>query len=157
MLSCLFVALQVVGAVKSNGGAAYVYSKSSGSWSFESLLKPVEGTAGDGFASSLSLYRELVTGIPYLILLGGAPNASAAYVFIYNTVTSVWTQHSRLVGTAGDQFGFSVSAYEDGLAVGAPAASGSTGSVSTFVAKNVSNRVVWSLQSQVRGCVVCKL
>lgn len=120
------------------------------SWVFETKLVAADGVLNDGFASSVSLYRKIVvTGDEAFVIVSGAPASSAAYVMIYDPRTSAWSQNSKLLGAGGDQFGASVAVYEDVIAVGSPSASGGAGGVSTYQASNVSNRVVWSLQSSV--------
>lgn len=142
-----------VGAVASTGeGVLYtfLFNTTSNRWMAQTKLSPAESSLGDGFASSLSLYRELTTGLNALVLLSGAPQANSAYVFIFDPRISKWSQNAVLVGTNESvQFGHSVSAYEAILAVGDPGASNGLGRVTIFSAFNSSNRVRWAVQSQV--------
>ena len=142
--------------MSSVGGVAYAYVRGTDLvWSLQATLLPATSSVNDGFASSLSLYRELTSGLNLLCLLAGAPASSAAYVMIFDTRVSTWSENARLVGTAGDLFGSSVGSYEDSIVVGAPGASGSAGSVTTYIAYNASNRIGWSKQSTVRYPVIC--
>jgi hypothetical protein len=146
----LYTDTVVVGAVSSTSGVAYVYVRDSTTkaWTQQTKLVPSVASAGDGFASSLSLYRELISGNNALILAAGSPAVSAAYVIFFDPRTSTWSENARLSGVSGDQFGYSVSAYESIVAVGSPSASGSLGRVNTYRAFNNSKQVGWSSQSE---------
>ncbi len=149
----LYTDTVVVGAVSATSGVAYVFVRdsASGTWLQQSKLVPSLASVGDGFASSLSLYRELISGNNALILAAGAPAVSAAYVLFFDPRTSTWSENARLTsGESGDMFGYSVSAYESIIAVGSPAAGngGLFGRVNTYRAFNNTNRVGWSSQSE---------
>jgi hypothetical protein len=149
----LYTDALAVGAIASSGaGVVYTFAlnTTTNKWTQLARLQPAEGSNGDGFASSISLYRELTSGLNALVLIGGAPSVNAAYVFLFDPRVSRWSQNAVLIPPAGSvQFGHSVSAYEATLAVGDPQAAGGLGGVSTFIAFNSSNRVRWALQSQV--------
>ena len=124
----------VVGAsgFSSYTGAAYVFTKLSGTWSSSTLL----GTGGTVFAANFGVSVSVsgdgstaVVGAP-----GFSPFAGAAYVFTNSG--SGWSS-STLLGTggaAGDQFGVSVSVSADGATavVGARGVSSNTGAVYVF-------------------------
>jgi hypothetical protein len=120
-----------VGAQNANSGTGYVniYEFVSGEWTQKGST--LNGTAGSYFGYSVSLSSD------GLILAVGAPyaNSNTGYVEIYEFVSGAWTQKgSRLNGTEGIYFGWSVSLSSDGLilAVGTPYANSSTGYVKIY-------------------------
>lgn len=128
----------------------YVYEYDNGVWSETDALMASDASAGDGFAFSLSMYRDVSVDLEAVILLVGAPSVSAAYVMIYDPRVSSWMQHSKLTSTSGfDEFGYSVCVYDGVFAIGSPQASGSRGGVTVYQPYNASNKVAWAEQSQV--------
>jgi hypothetical protein len=128
-----------------NAGAAYVFVRSSGTWSQQAYLKPnAVGTtqAGDQFGHSVDVSGDTVvvggvfedsstTGI------NSTPNetaggAGAAYVFVRSG--STWSQQAYLKAsqvTAADQFGRSVAVSGDTVLVGANREGSSTTGVNS--------------------------
>jgi trimeric autotransporter adhesin len=119
-----------------DAGAAYVFVRSAGLWSYQAYLKPAAfGTspAGDNFGWSVSISGDtIVVGAPLEdgdgrgvngTLNENAPDSGAAYVFV--RIGTNWSQQAylkpALVGTTqqNDQFGISVSIQGDSIAVGA--------------------------------------
>lgn len=147
--------LQVVGATGTGGGLAFVYLNNAvtGVWSLTTTLSAFSGGgAGDSFATSLSIFRELSTGYDALILVAGAPAVSSAYVFFYNPVDKVWVDNVALKSSEpGDDFGYSVANYEDLIAVGSPASANAMGGVTTYVGEQNGTSIVWTIQSKVRA------
>jgi hypothetical protein len=121
-----------VGAPIANSTTGYVniYEFVSGAWTQKGST--LNGTSQNSyFGNSVSLSSD------GLILAVGAPiaNSNIGYVNIYEFVSGAWTQKgSTLNGTAGSNFGQSVSLSSDGLilAVGTPAASTFTGYVEIY-------------------------
>lgn len=145
--------MQAVGGVTGSGGVVYTYrlNSSSGAWFEEASLFPSDRSAGDSFGFSISLYRDLSQSLEAVLLLAGAPNVSAAYVMFFDPRVSLWIENSKLTSSlSSDQYGYSVSAYEGTLAVGAPSGSDGKGGVYVYGGFNNSNRVGWYLESQVR-------
>ncbi len=127
----------VVGAPgdASGRGAVYVFVRSGSTWTQQAKIVSSDGTAGDEFGTSLAL----TTGIQRWILVAGAPiddnvgpagstggnNTGSAYVFTASTlsVNPTWSQAAKLMatdGSAGDNFGTSVSASGTTAVIGAP-------------------------------------
>jgi hypothetical protein len=102
-------------------GAAYVFTRSGASWSFQQKLTAFDGEAGDdfGYAVALDGDRALV-GAPYDDS-GESEDQGAAYVFTRSGTS--WSFQQKLTasdGEAGDIFGMSVSLTSDRVLVGAP-------------------------------------
>ena len=114
--------LVAVGAVYdddngSNSGSAYVYEKVNGVWT-ETKLTASDAAADDWFGYSVSVYDDLVAvGAVYDDDNGS--NSGSAYV--YEKVNGVWTETKLTASDAAadDRFGYSVSVYDDLVAVGA--------------------------------------
>jgi hypothetical protein len=105
----------------SNQGAAYVYTRSGGSWSQQDVLSAVGGAAGDRFGRAVAVEGDTaLIGAPRTDINGNG-NQGAAYVFIREDEN--WSQQSKLtdwaVGESGDRFGRSVALDGNTAMVGA--------------------------------------
>lgn len=147
-----------VGGSGDGGGVVCIYrNDGAGNWIFEDALMASDASAGDGFGFSLSLYRDLTSDFEAVLLVVGAPASSAVYLKVYNPDVEAWIENSKLTSDSGSdiQFGYSVSCYEGTVAVGAPEASGSAGSVTVYKPYNNSGagagspRVAWAVQTEV--------
>jgi hypothetical protein len=134
---------QGVNPVRNEGaidrGAAYVFSRSGGSWMEEAYLKPtaISGSANDQFGFSVGISGDLVVvGMPMedgngtgvnSTPTGVALDTGAAFTYVRDPSTSVWSQQSYLkrgTPTTGagfaDNFGRAVAVSGDVVIVGAP-------------------------------------
>ena len=159
----LYVDVLAVGGTMETGGIVSVYRYDDvvlGNWTFEDVLMASDASAGDGFGFSLSLYRDLTSDFEAVLLVVGAPASSAVYLKVYNPNMEAWFENSKLTSDSGSdiQFGYSVSCYEGTVAVGAPEASGSAGSVTVYKPYNNSGtgsgsqRIAWAVQTEVCMC-----
>lgn len=103
-----------------DSGAAYVFTRSSGSWSQQAYLKASNTGANDFFGSAVAISGDLiVSGAPYEYSAAtgvngdgtdnSVPDAGAAYQF--QRIGSVWSQRAYLKASnteTGDRFGYSV-------------------------------------------------
>ncbi len=109
----------VVGAPFANGGtgAVYLYSYSSGVWTFLAELTASDGQPGDLFGNAVSLSGNTVAiGAP-----GQNNNTGAAYLFGMQGTS--WSQQAELTAADGqveDGFGTSVGLDGANLLVGSP-------------------------------------
>ena len=113
----------------SNSGAAYVFTRASGVWGEQAILKASNAGASDQFGLSVALWGDtIVVGAPYersaSAELGelddSAGSTGAAYVFVADG--SAWSQVAYLKATnaeGGDLFGWSVGVGASFLAAGA--------------------------------------
>jgi hypothetical protein len=101
-----------------NQGAAYIYTRSGGSWSQQDKLTAGDGAQGDRFGRSVAVEGDTVlVGAPRADINGNG-NQGAANVFIYDQGS--WSQQSKLTDwSAGDRFGRSVALDGDTALVGA--------------------------------------
>lgn len=114
-----------------DSGAAYVFRRTSGVWSFQAFLKASNTQAGDAFGSAVSVYSDKVAVGAYLEDGGGdgvganpsdnsAPDAGATFVFQRLGVS--WSLLAYIKASASDnadQFGNSLVLDGATLAVGA--------------------------------------
>lgn len=114
-----------------DSGAAYVFRRLSGVWSFQAFIKASNTQSADGFGAAVTAYGDKLVIGAYLEDGGGdgvganpsdnsAPDAGAAYVF--QRLGASWGQLAYLKATssdAADQFGFGVSMDGSSLVVGA--------------------------------------
>lgn len=115
----------VVGAIhhagiKENTGAAYVYKRNDkGVWEEKQKLIAPDGKPGDHFGFSVSISGDvIVVGAPFDDPKG--QDSGTAYIFQRDS-SGTWSLKQRFYAeNAGplDNFGFSVSAYEDYIAIG---------------------------------------
>jgi trimeric autotransporter adhesin len=99
------------------GGAAYLFTRAGNIWSQQQELTAADSAENDMFGRSVSLNGDgwtALIGAPYKTV-NGYPVPGTAYVFTRSG--SVWSQQQELTasdGTAGDQFGSSLSLSSDG-------------------------------------------
>ena len=112
-------------------GAAYVFVRSSGTWSQQAYLKASNTEANDFFGRSVSISGDTVvvganressnaTGVNGTESNNSAASSGAAYVFVRSSGT--WSQQAYLKASnaeAYDQFGWSVAISGDTVVVGA--------------------------------------
>ena len=115
-------------------GAAYVYTRSAGSWAQQAFVKASNTGAGDNFGNSVTLSGDgntLAVGAPFEASSGtgidSTPDESAAgagAVYFYIRSAGTWSERAFVKSSNtgdGDRFGWSVALNGDGntLAVGA--------------------------------------
>ncbi|MES9942244.1 MAG: cadherin-like beta sandwich domain-containing protein [Candidatus Thiodiazotropha sp. 6PLUC2] len=133
----------------SDSGSTYVFTRTNGVWSQQAKLTPADGAAGDEFGFSVSLYEDSLAASAHLNDHDGSTSPGAVYVFTRSG--TVWTEQAKLTAldAAGwDLFGYSVSLFEDSLAVGAlfEDANGLVDSGSAYVFTRSGG--VWSQQQK---------
>jgi hypothetical protein len=125
-----------------DSGKAYVFVRSGTSWSQQAGLLPNDIAQNDFFGYSVSIYNNT-------IVVGANVknnNSGKAYVFVQSGTS--WSQQAGLLPndiSIGDQFGQSVSIYNNTIIVGAPrkdASGNSSGKAYVFVRSVTS----WSQQ-----------
>ena len=114
-----------------NAGAAYVFARDGASWSQQAYLKASNTGVNDQFGRSVAASGDFVvigaygedsnaTGVNGGQASNASSNSGAAYVFVRSG--STWSQQSYLKASntgPEDQFGYSVAASGDLIAVGA--------------------------------------
>ncbi len=101
-------------------GKAYIFHRNGSSWTEQAGLTASDGTAGDYFGYSVSINVDYVIVGAYNKDIGGNTVQGKAYIF--HRSGSSWTEEAGLTasdGTAGDEFGYSVSINGDYAIVGA--------------------------------------
>ena len=98
---------QAVGA-----GAAYVFKRENGVWSFQQKLMAKDGEQGDAFGSDVDIFEEWIVVGAFKDDDNGIDSGSA-YAFKRDLTTDVWSQNQKLLAAdpganQGDWFGFSV-------------------------------------------------
>lgn len=104
--------------VVAGSGAAYSFQRTGTSWSGSTRFFPLDGAAGDGFGSGVSLFGSIAAvGAPGQDQAGN--NAGAAYSFLSGG--SGWVQQKKFLGdAAGDMLGGSVVADYRTVVAGSP-------------------------------------
>ena len=96
-----------------NSGSAYIYTRSSGTWSQQAKLLASDGSTSDYFGVSVSMSSDGNTAI-----VGAHGDDSArGSAYIYTRSGSTWTYQTKLTasdGATNDYFGRSVSLSSDG-------------------------------------------
>lgn len=112
----------VVGATtdssQSYTGVAYVYTRTAGTWTLQTKLRPADANAGDEVASAVAIQGNTIVLGAYFGD-GNSPNSGAAYV--YTRAGTTWTQEAKLFsadGTPADLFGRSVDLSDETIIVG---------------------------------------
>jgi hypothetical protein len=90
-------------------GSAYVFGRSSGTWTEAQKVVPSDVAAGDEFGVSVAIDRKTVLAGTIQDDNAAGPDAGAAYAFAL--VGSTWAQQAKLLapeGAPNDRFGVSV-------------------------------------------------
>jgi hypothetical protein len=101
-------------------GAAYVYTRASGSWSLQAKLAGDDSAPFDEFGNSAAIDGDTVIVGAHVTNIGNNGNQGAAYAFVRDGET--WSQQTKFVADDGsftDEFGFSVVVSGDTAAIGA--------------------------------------
>lgn len=129
-----------------NSGAAYIFTRVNNEWMFTQKLTASDGEAGDNYGFSVAIYGDqAVVGAVW-------DSEKSGSVYVYILIDGFWTVEGKFIADGGnpdDQFGWSVSMYEDSIAVGAFAddANG-LDSGAVYVFEKDSNGV-WDQQARV--------
>jgi len=101
-------------------GAVYVFKFDGTSWVQQQKLSAQDGSSGDQFGWSVSIYGNFtVVGAPFTTITGNVYQGSA-YVFYFDG--DYWVQMGKLIandGNEGSLFGWSVAIYANYIIVGA--------------------------------------
>jgi hypothetical protein len=107
-------------------GAAYVFTRSGGTWTETQELEGSDSTPGDGHQFGSAIASD---GTTFLITAPGADWSSTGYipgaVYVFTNSGGTWAETQRLVpsdSAEGDQFGYSVALDGTNAVIGAPAA-----------------------------------
>jgi hypothetical protein len=105
-----------------DAGAAYVFTRTNGTWSHQQKLTAGDGRAGDHFGEHAVAVEGnmIVVGATGWDLEVSGDNAGAAYVFTGSG--TVWNPQAQLTGAAGENFGIDVDISWNTLIIGARAA-----------------------------------
>jgi FG-GAP repeat len=101
-------------------GSAYLFMRSSNSWTQQAKLTASDGAAADNFGISVAISEDYTIVGAYADDIGANSNQGSAYVFV--PVVGTWTQQAKLTasdGVAFDNFGGSVAISGDYAIVGA--------------------------------------
>ena len=132
-----------------DAGAAYIYTRSAGTWTLQQQLTVASGNGGRfGWSVALSGDTAVVGSQGENI----GPMTDQGSVRVFTRAANVWTQQQQLAGTdsnAFDQFGTSVSISGNTIAVGSPFADSGAppfglGAVYVFTGSGAS----WSQQQK---------
>ncbi len=133
-----------------NSGSAYVFTRDiNGIWSQQAKLTASDAAAFDRFGYSVSLSGNSAV-IGSFLDDDNATDSGSAYVFVRD-INGIWSEQAKLTAsdpTANDQFGYSVSVFDDRVLVGArfdDDDGGASGSAYIFV-RDMNN--MWSEQAK---------
>ena len=129
-------------------GAAYVFTRSNGTWTEQSTLVAPVRTDGDKFGFSVAIDRDTVlVGAPSVEEL--SPGPGVAYVFVRRGET--WTHQATLTPSesrADDAFGFDVALSGDTAVIGAKGSNVGTTTDPGAAYVFTRTRDVWSEQAK---------
>jgi LPXTG-site transpeptidase (sortase) family protein len=107
--------------VLKDAGAAYVFTRSGGSWVQQAELTAADYAEDDAFGSAVAIYQNTAVVAASTKNLPPLVNVGAVYVF-QNGGGKEWGQQAKLLPSdpfLGDYFGSSLAIYGDRLAIGA--------------------------------------
>ena len=113
--------LTTIGSTQSRG-AAYVFVRSSGVWTFQQRLSPPLTEPGFGFANSVAIDGDIIVAGAKNFAVNGSETGSG---YIFSRLGTVWSMGPKLTdldGSLPSQFGFgwSVAISGDTVVVGVP-------------------------------------
>ena len=107
----------VIGAADDDGkGSAYVFIRSGSTWMQQAKLTASDGAAGDLFGWPVSVYDNTA------VIGASGDDSQKGSAYVFNRSGSTWTQQDKLTASDGavdDNFGRSVSVYDDSAVIGA--------------------------------------
>lgn len=107
--------------INASSGAAYVFTRSGGSWSQTQKLKASDPEFGDNFGLAVAIDGNVIVVGAKDEHPGGLSDAGSAYV--YELSSGTWSQTAKLNAAdaaADDEFALSVAVSGDNILVGAP-------------------------------------
>ena len=130
---------------KSNAGAAYVFTEVDGVWSGSiELTAGSDGAENDWFGYSVAVEGNVAVIGAYQHDTNDNADAGAAYVFIRDPLTGVWSEPVKLIaddGAENDWFGYSVAVDGETIVVGARWHNGKAGAAYVFTRNSMTR--VW--------------
>ena len=108
----------VVGANREGGlqGAAYVFTRSSGTWTEQQKLTASDGATGDRFGSAVAISGETV------VIGSREDNSDRGSAYVFTRSGGTWTEQQKLEasdGSSNDTFGVAADIDGDYIVVGA--------------------------------------
>jgi hypothetical protein len=101
----------------SNNGAAYVFTRSAGTWTQQQKLLASDSASNDNFGISVSLSADGLTAIVGAESESTSPDLYNGAAYVYTLVEGVWTEQQKLLASdraGSDRFGYAVSISADG-------------------------------------------
>lgn len=131
-----------------NSGAAYVYTRSEGVWTFSQKLKAFDAVIQDNFGTAVAIDGDTIA-------VGAkrddAPLNSSGSVYVFTRSAGVWALQQKIVAVpviADADFGQSVALSGDTLLVGANAENSGAGNGAGSASVFVRTGSVWSFQAK---------
>ena len=136
----------VVGANRENSleGAAYVFTRSGGTWTEQQKLTASDGASGDRFGSAVAISGETV------VIGSREDNSDRGSAYVFTRSGGTWTQQQKLEasdGISNDKFGTAVDIDGDYIVVGANEENGDRGSAYVFKRSGST----WTQQQKLTG------
>jgi hypothetical protein len=101
----------------SDNGAAYIFTRSAGTWTQQTKLLASDRDSNDFFGQSVALSADGSTAIVGAYAESTSPNSFNGAAYVFTLIDGVWTQQQKLLASdpvTQDFFGYSVSLSADG-------------------------------------------
>jgi hypothetical protein len=101
----------------SGNGAAYVFTRTAGTWTQQQKLTASDAASDDRFGSSVALSSDGNTAIIIANLEDTSPNTENGAAYVFTRTAGTWTQQAKLLASdaaSSDYFGSSVAISSDG-------------------------------------------
>jgi hypothetical protein len=102
----------------SGGGAAYIYTISGSTWTYQAKLTASDNALGDFFGQAVAISADGNTALIGANAEDTSPNTNNGAAYIFTRSGSTWTQQQKIlepVPTDQNRFGASVAISDDGL------------------------------------------
>ena len=100
-----------------NQGAAYVFTRTAGTWTEQQKLTASDRASTDYFGASMAISSDGNTALIGAYLEDTSPNTDNGAAYVFTHTAGVWTQQQKLLASdlaTGDEFGASVALSSDG-------------------------------------------
>jgi len=102
----------------SGGGAAYIYTISGSTWTYQAKLTASDNEVGDFFGESVALSSDGNTALIGANAEDTSPNSNNGAAYVFTRSGTTWTQQQKIlepVPTDQNRYGASVAMSDDGL------------------------------------------
>ena len=146
----IYGSVAIIGASLDTTGSVYAFNTINNglTWIQRAKIVPSDGTSGDSFGNSISIFGNLAA-------IGSYLNNSSGAVYVYGYVNdgTLWSLNQKITGldtATDDDFGWSVSIWDTKILIGARLA-GLSNIGSAYIFDSTDNGLTWTQTAKLVG------